>query len=156
MREERRRIGAGRVLIACYAVFVVAAGSRGTVQLATHADRAPLAYGLSLLAALVYLFGLLLLVRAERGGSPRAAALCCGVELAGVLSVGIASIIRPSAFPDATVWSHFGSGYGPFPLVLPVLALCWLRSRAGASGIDSTPEVCATNAPASTTTPPAS
>ena len=155
MREERRRIGAGRVLIACYAVFVVAAASRGTVQLATHAHRAPLAYGLSELAALSYLLGLFLVARADRGGSPRAAALCCGVELSGVLAVGVASIIRPGAFPDATVWSHFGSGYGLFPLVLPVLALCWLRGR-GASGSDSTPDICATSAPASTTTPPAS
>jgi hypothetical protein len=26
---------------------------------------------------------------------------------------------------EPTVWSHFGSGYGYLPLVLPVLGLLW-------------------------------
>ena len=33
----------------------------------------------------------------------------------------------PDAFPDKTVWSHFGQGYGFVPLVLPVLGLLWFR-----------------------------
>ena len=32
-----------------------------------------------------------------------------------------------AAFPDATVWSSYGGGYGYVPLVLPVLGLLWLR-----------------------------
>ena len=35
-----------------------------------------------------------------------------------------------AAFPDATVWSGYGRGYGFVPLVLPVLGLLWLRHKA--------------------------
>ena len=51
----------------------------------------------------------------------------CTVELVGVLVVGTASYLVPDAFPDKTVWSHFGQGYGFVPLVLPVLGLLWFR-----------------------------
>jgi hypothetical protein len=30
-------------------------------------------------------------------------------------------------FPRATVWSHFGEGYGFVPLLLPILGLWFLR-----------------------------
>jgi hypothetical protein len=50
----------------------------------------------------------------------------------GVLVVGLASYLLPEAFPDKTVWSHFGSGYGYVPLVLPVLGLWWLRRTQAA------------------------
>jgi hypothetical protein len=56
------------------------------------------------------------------------------VELAGVLAVGTWSLLDRATFPDATVWSGYGSGYGFVPLVLPVLGLLWLRRwkrRAG-------------------------
>jgi hypothetical protein len=33
----------------------------------------------------------------------------------------------PDTFPEATVWSGYGIGYGLVPLVLPVLGLAWLR-----------------------------
>jgi hypothetical protein len=52
---------------------------------------------------------------------------CCTVELAGVLVVGTASLAMPDTFPEATVWSGYGIGYGLVPLVLPVLGLAWLR-----------------------------
>ena len=123
------RLDAARALPTTYAVFALAAGGRSTVQLAMHASRAPVAYTLSALAALVYLAGLIALLRA--GSGPRAhrvAAVVCLVELAGVVGVGAASLLDPSAFPDATVWSRFGSGYGYVPAVLPVLALLWLRT----------------------------
>ena len=45
----------------------------------------------------------------------------------GVLVVGTLSYVDRAAFPDKTVWSHFGSGYGYVPLVLPVIGLLWLR-----------------------------
>jgi hypothetical protein len=63
-------------------------------------------------------------------GSPtarRIAILSCSVELAGVLAVGTWSLADPATFPDATVWSGYGSGYGFVPLVLPVFGLLWLR-----------------------------
>jgi hypothetical protein len=48
-------------------------------------------------------------------------------ELAGVLIVGTASVVEPGAFPDETVWSHYGEGYLFIPLVLPLVGLYWLR-----------------------------
>ena len=56
----------------------------------------------------------------------------------GVLVVGTLSIVEPSWFPDDTVWSDFGSGYGRVPLVLPFLGLAWLfRSTRGQRNADS-------------------
>lgn len=136
---ERSRVGPGRILLCCYGVFVLAAGARSAVQLGTHAARAPLAYGLSALAAVVYFVGLILLAAIEGGRRQcrTAAIACCTAEFVGVVLVGIASTIRPGAFPDATVWSHFGSGYGYVPAVLPVLAMAWLfrgaRDRTAAA-----------------------
>ena len=52
--------------------------------------------------------------------------------MAGVLAVGTLSLADPAAFPDETVWSAYGRGYGFIPLVLPVLGLLWLRRRAPA------------------------
>lgn len=121
-----RGVGPGRVLLWVYGVFVVAAGSRSAMQLVLHAERAPVAYGLSAVAAVVYTVGFVLVLRAERGADPRPAMLCCVVELAGVVVVGTLSVLVPSAFPDATVWSGFGIGYGLVPLALPVFALWWL------------------------------
>ena len=44
-----------------------------------------------------------------------------------MLAVGTWSLADPATFPDATVWSSYGSGYGFVPLVLPVFGLLWLR-----------------------------
>lgn len=115
--------GPGRALVAVYAVFAVAAGARSAVQLATRFEAAPLAYLLSALAAAVYLLATVALARSSR----RLAFTACSIELAGVLTVGTASLLAPAAFPDATVWSGYGIGYGFLPLVLPVLGLLWLR-----------------------------
>jgi hypothetical protein len=50
--------------------------------------------------------------------------------MVGVLVVGTLSIGDKTAFPDQTVWSDFGSGYGYIPLVLPMIGLYWLwRNR---------------------------
>ncbi|MGM1058607.1 hypothetical protein [Saccharothrix sp. Mg75] len=130
---ETTRSGPGRMLIAVYGVFAIAAAARSGVQLATRFDQAPLAYLLSALAAVVYVVAALALA----GVAPRRVAyLACAAELAGVVLVGAASLVFPAAFPDATVWSHFGAGYGFVPLVLPVLGLLWLR-RTDRTGADS-------------------
>jgi hypothetical protein len=119
-------LGPGRVIVAVYAVFAVAAGARSGVQIATRFTEAPLAYLLSALAAVVYLVATIALARSRW----TLALVACGVELVGVLSVGTASLLAPGAFPDATVWSGYGIGYGFLPLVLPVLGLLWLyRAR---------------------------
>ncbi|MDI3407147.1 hypothetical protein [Streptomyces cavernicola] len=128
MAGERTRLikGPGLLLVWLYGVMVVGALSRSVYQMSTEFDRAPLAYSLSLLAALVYAFITYTLVR---GGETarRAALACCAAELVGVLVVGAWTLVDTSAFPDATVWSDFGMGYLFIPVLLPVTALFWLR-----------------------------
>jgi len=51
-----------------------------------------------------------------------------------VLAVGTWSVLDPASFPDATVWSTYGVGYGFVPLVLPVFGLLWLRRWSRRSG----------------------
>ena len=122
--------GFGRVLVAIYAVFAVAATARAGFQLATRFHQAPLAYLLSALAAVVYVVATVGLARGDRAGRAMAT-VSCSVELAGVVAVGVATSRDPAAFPDATVWSGFGAGYGYVPLVLPVVGLWWLRRTRG-------------------------
>jgi hypothetical protein len=124
------RTGPGRVLIAIYALFALAASARAGVQIATKFDNAPVAYLLSAFAAVVYILATVTLAV----GTPtarRIAVLSCSAELAGVLAVGTWSLADPATFPDATVWSGYGSGYGFVPLVLPVFGLLWLRRWTG-------------------------
>ena len=120
------RTGPGRVLVAIYALFALSASARAGVQIATKFGTAPVAYLLSAFAALVYILATVTLAV----GTPtarRIAVLSCSIELVGVLAVGTWSLADPASFPDATVWSGYGSGYGFVPLVLPVFGLLWLR-----------------------------
>lgn len=120
--------GFGRVLVAVYAVFALAASARSIYQLATKADEAPVAYTLSALAGVVYVVATLALATDHR----RLATATIGFELVGVLSVGALTLVDSSLFPDQTVWSGFGAGYVFIPLVLPFVGLWWLRhSRSG-------------------------
>ncbi|NAS21226.1 hypothetical protein GT755_05935 [Herbidospora sp. NEAU-GS84] len=122
----RVNTGPGRLLVAVYGVFALAASARAGVQIATKFSEAPLAYSLSAFAALVYIVLTVALAR----GNGRLALAACLIELAGVLVVGTLSIVDSQAFPHATVWSGFGSGYLFVPLVLPVIGLVWLfRTR---------------------------
>ncbi|MFL6123429.1 hypothetical protein [Actinophytocola sp.] len=123
---NRTRSGPGRLLIAVYAIFALSATARSVVQLTTHLSRAPLAYLLSALAAVVYIVATVCLARGNRT-SRRIATVSILVELVGVLAVGTWSLLDPAAFPDATVWSDYGQGYGYVPAVLPLLGLWWLR-----------------------------
>ena len=125
-RPDSTRTGPGRVLIAVYAIFALSASARAGVQIATKFGNAPVAYLLSAFAAVVYILATVTLAV----GSPaarRIAVVSCSVELVGVLAVGTWSLADPATFPDATVWSGYGSGYGFVPLVLPVFGLLWLR-----------------------------
>jgi hypothetical protein len=128
---ERTRSGPGRLLIAVYAVFALAATARSAVQIGTRFDEAPLAYLLSAFAAVVYVVATVCLARGSRT-SRRVATLSIVVELVGVLTVGTLSLLDPQAFPDATVWSDYGRGYVFIPAVLPLLGLWWLRTTARA------------------------
>ncbi|MCH0543054.1 hypothetical protein I3F58_26580 [Streptomyces sp. MUM 203J] len=132
MADGRLVKGPGMLLVWLYGVMSVGAVSRSAYQIATEFGRAPLAYTLSAVAAAVYVFITYTLVR---GGETarRAALLCCGAELVGVLSVGTWTLLDPEAFPDTTVWSQFGYGYVFIPVLLPVTGIMWLRhSRRGA------------------------
>jgi hypothetical protein len=122
--------GPGRLIVAVYAVLALAATGRSVLQITEYFARAPLAYVLSAVAAVIYLLATYALATARRA----LALTACSIELAGVLVVGLASYAARDAFPDKTVWSHFGSGYGYVPLVLPVVGLWWLRHTAASGG----------------------
>nr|WP_219632578.1 hypothetical protein [Haloechinothrix aidingensis] len=128
------RHGPGRALIAVYALFALSATARSGVQLATRFDEAPVPYLLSAFAALMYALATVALARGSESSRVLATVICL-VELLGVVVVGTISMLTPEAFPEATVWSGFGSGYGYVPLLLPVLGLVWLRMAGrGARG----------------------
>lgn len=118
--------GFGRLLVAVYGVFALAATARSAVQIATQLDEAPLAYLLSAFAGIVYIVATVSLARRDVT-SRRLATMAISIELVGVLVIGGASVLFPDAFPHATVWTGFGSGYGFVPLVLPFVGLWWLR-----------------------------
>jgi hypothetical protein len=114
------------VLVAVYGLFALAATARSAVQIATKFHEAPLAYLLSAFAAVVYIVATVSLARGD-AVSRRVATVAISTELIGVVTVGVVSELVPDAFPQATVWTGFGSGYGFVPLVLPLAGLWWLR-----------------------------
>ncbi|MFD5030477.1 hypothetical protein ACFWM0_08650 [Streptomyces sp. NPDC058405] len=118
--------GPGLLLVWLYGVMSVGAVSRSVYQIATEFDRAPLAYALSAVAAVVYAFITYTLVRGGEAAR-KAALVCCAAELAGVLTVGTWTLAEAAAFPDATVWSDYGMGYLFIPVLLPVTGILWLR-----------------------------
>lgn len=124
-----RRSGIGRVLIAVYAVLALAATGRSFFQLVSKFDEAPLAYSLSAVAAVVYIFATVALIAPGRAWF-LIARITIGFELAGVLVVGLLSVLVPSLFAHPSVWSYFGAGYLFIPLVMPVLGLLWLARNS--------------------------
>ena len=116
----------GQVLIAAYAVFAVSSGARSLSQIVSKFDVAPVAYSLSLVAALVYLVATIAFRKPGRTWFWVAVA-ACAFEMVGVLGVGLWTYLDPELFADATVWSHFGQGYGFVPLVLPFVGMAWLK-----------------------------
>lgn len=123
MADHPTGSGFGRLLVAIYATFALAATARAGVQLATRFDEAPVAYLLSALSAIVYVVATIALARNAR----RLAFAAVLFEFVGVLAIGTLSILDAEAFPDETVWSDFGRGYLFIPLVLPLVGLWWLR-----------------------------
>lgn len=118
--------GFGRVVVAVYAVFALSASARSLYQLATKASEAPVAYALSAVAGVVYILATFALATNRRA----LAAAAIGFELVGVIAVGLLTVVDAGLFPDATVWSDFGAGYGFVPLALPFIGLTWvLRQR---------------------------
>lgn len=117
--------GPRRALVALYGTFALAATARATVQLVTRFDQAPLAYMLSLFSGLVYISATIGI--ATHWSISRALAwVSVLIELVGVVVIGLVSQLDAAAFPDDTVWSHFGSGYVFIPAVLPIIGIAWL------------------------------
>ena len=125
-RPDSTKTGPGRLLVAVYGLFALSASARAGVQIATKFSHAPVAYLLSAFAGVVYILATVTLANGSQTAR-RIAVVSCSVELAGVLAVGTWSLVDRATFPDATVWSGYGSGYGFVPLVLPVFGLLWLR-----------------------------
>jgi hypothetical protein len=151
-RPTSTRTGPGRLLVAVYGLFALSAAARAAVQIATKFGHAPVAYLLSALAAAVYILATVTLTN----GSPtarRIAVASCSLEFLGVIAVGTWSLLDKATFPDATVWSGYGSGYGYVPLVLPLFGLLWLRYWArrtkneDAAPAPQTPAAAGTQAP---------
>ena len=118
------QLGVGRLLIAVYGVFALSASARALYQLLTEFSQAPVAYLLSLVSALVYVFATLALAK---DSWRRFAPVAVWFELVGVVVVGALSFLAPELFAHPSVWSGFGVGYGYVPLLLPILGLIWLR-----------------------------
>ncbi|KQS97040.1 hypothetical protein ASG23_15670 [Cellulomonas sp. Leaf395] len=121
-QQRRTGSGPGRLLVAVYGILALAATARGIYQVTTKLDEAPVAYLLSLGAGLVYVVATIALATDRR----RLAWWAVSIEMVGVLAVGVLSLVDVGDFPDETVWSAFGQGYGYVPLVLPFLGLVWL------------------------------
>jgi hypothetical protein len=115
--------GAGNLVIAIYAVFALSASVRALYQLLRKYDDAPLAYWLSLLAAVVYIVATIALAK----GLFSLARITLVFELVGVLTIGSLSILAPNLFAHPSVWSYFGMGYAFIPLALPLFGLWWIR-----------------------------
>jgi hypothetical protein len=120
-----RSKGLGRVLIVVYGLLALAATGRSIYQVFSDFERAPLAYTLSALAAIIYIVATIALIMPGPVWY-RVAVITITFELVGVLVIGTLSLIDPVLFPEKTVWSVFGRGYAFVPLVLPILGLIWL------------------------------
>lgn len=123
-----RSSGLGRIIIAVYGVLALSATVRAVYQIMMDFSGAPLAYLLSALAGLVYIVATLALA-SKKPGSWKLSWYAVWFELIGVLVVGALSYLLPALFAHPAVWSHFGSGYGYVPLVLPLIGLWWLRKH---------------------------
>lgn len=130
-KQTPRNRGVGMLIITAYGIFAVSSFARALYQILTDLQTAPVAYLLSAFAAVVYIVATVALART----SPRAwgtAFIAVLIEMAGVLGVGLWTYLEPELFNRATVWSHFGEGYGYIPLILPFVGLFWLlKHRPG-------------------------
>ena len=138
-RPGSRSRGFTALLVIVYGIFAISATARSLVQILRDFDAAPLAYSLSLLAAITYIAVTIALVRGRDGSG--AALWLCILELLGVVSVGTLSVLAPSLFPDDTVWSVYGIGYAFVPLLMPLIAVPYLlRRRWQDEGRAATPD----------------
>jgi len=120
-----RNRGIGMLIITAYGIFAISSFARALYQIVVHFEDSPVAYLLSAFAAAVYIVATVAL--AQRGHTAWLVALVAVlVEMAGVIGIGLWTVLDPELFNEATVWSHFGQGYGYIPLILPFVGLFWL------------------------------
>lgn len=120
-----RTKGVGRIIVMFYAILALAASWRSGFQILTKFDEAPVAFILSALAGVVYIVATIALATPGRKAW-QVALVAVWFELVGVIMVGTWSLLAPQMFPESTVWSSFGIGYGFIPLILPLIGLYWL------------------------------
>ena len=123
MTEKAKSRGVGTLVIAIYGVFALSASVRASYQLLRKYEEAPLAYWLSLLAAVFYIIATFALARGKYDLANKTLVF----ELAGVLIIGTLSLVTPSLFAHPSVWSFYGMGYGFIPLLLPMFGIWWVR-----------------------------
>ena len=116
--------GAGRLLVAVYAVFALVGLLARRLQLATASTGRPWRTccrrwrrGSTWSRRW----------RCARGARRLACARCCS-SWSACCVVGTLIVVDADLFPDQTVWSAYGAGYGFIPLVLPVLGLWRLHA----------------------------
>ncbi|MGC4174923.1 hypothetical protein [Demequina sp.] len=122
------------ILIVVYSILGLAATGRATVQIMEKFSEAPVAYTVSAISAVLYVVIAVALWR----GWERVALVGSSLELAGVLLVGTLGYLDADLWPDETVWTGYGSGYGWVPLLLPLVALYFLlkgRQRRAATNL---------------------
>lgn len=133
--------GFGRLLVTIYGILAFAAVPRALVQIGRALPDVPLAFALSGFAAVVYVVATVAL-GIGRGRWRAVAWTTVGIEAAGVLAVGILSLMSDELRHDGSVWGLFGRDYGFVPLVLPFVGLWWLwrtRPQPGADAADPHP-----------------
>ncbi len=133
-----RSSGLGRIIIAVYGVLALSATVRAVYQILLDFSAAPLAYLLSAVAGAVYIVATFALA-SKKPGSWRLSWYAVWFELIGVLVVGTLSFVLPALFAHPAVWSHYGSGYGYVPLVLPLIGLWWLSRHKMPEAQEQTP-----------------
>ncbi|MEO0024889.1 MAG: hypothetical protein RL196_1330 [Actinomycetota bacterium] len=121
-------LGAGRLLIAVYGVFALAASGRASFELITKFDLAPFSYSLSAVSALIYVLVAFALA-SKRPIAAQVAKIALWFELVGVVSVGTLGFFIPELGNFHTVWWFYGAAYACLPLVLPIFGLFYLNRK---------------------------
>ena len=121
-------LGSGRLLIAVYGVFALAASGRAVFELFTKFSLAPVSYVLSALSAAVYILVAFTLA-SSKPTARKIARAALWFELIGVLTVGTAGFFVGELGNFHTVWWLYGAAYACLPVVLPVFGLFYLNRK---------------------------
>ena len=126
--SRAKGLGSGRLLIAVYGVFALAASGRAVFELITKFNLAPVSYSLSALSALIYILVAVTLA-SPKPTARKIAQAALWFELVGVLTVGTAGFFVTELGSFHTVWWMYGAAYACLPAVLPVFGLFYLNRK---------------------------